>query len=146
MTIHLVHKMLTLTKVNTVDATTINRRCLQDPDNIARLRYLLFLLYLQFIPLSSLKSHFCFTCDLCYLPCPQAWPSCLHLPKLPSRPQPSLQPHSHLRDEKNSIFIWTKVGQTHPPSGFAHSLSPSPEQTDASNSRHCSTVPLLQTT
>ena len=48
--------------------------------------------------------YFCCISDLVYLPCPQAWPSCLHPPKLPSRPQPSLQPHSHLRDEKKTQF------------------------------------------
>ena len=54
--------------------------------------------------------YFCCISDLVYLPCPQAWPSCLHLPKLPSRPQPSLQPHSHLRDEKLNFHLdksWT---------------------------------------
>ena len=48
--------------------------------------------------------------NLSHLPWPQAVPCCRHLPWPPSRPQPSRQPHSHLR-WKNALQVlvsWLK--------------------------------------
>ena len=89
-----------------------------------------------------------------HLPCcPQAAPSCWHSPSPLCLPQPSRQPHSQLK--KTSLKAWffekchwwqNPTTSTHPPSGFAHTLSPCPEQTEDSNSMQASKVPLLQST